>query len=176
MILEEASAEINIRDYLIPLFAPRLTRVRTLAAGGNSKVEPVFEDLRRLVLFTHLERAYRDAVWVRIDGDAEGEQIVEKLKTAYSDWSDDRFACFQQSQFEHYYPAEFESAVEAALSTTDKKQRKEAKSMLLLDVRKWLDADRCALNALFENQQLRLARICNHPVAACRPKEQIEET
>jgi hypothetical protein len=37
LILEESSAERIIRDYLIPWFVPRLTRVRTIAAGGASK-------------------------------------------------------------------------------------------------------------------------------------------
>jgi energy-coupling factor transporter ATP-binding protein EcfA2 len=72
LILEESSAERIIRDYLIPWFAPKLTRVRTLAVGGVNQVEPTFDDFHRLVRFTHLEEAYRDAAWVRVDGDGVG--------------------------------------------------------------------------------------------------------
>lgn len=38
LILEESSAERIIRDYLIPWFAPKLSRVRTLAVGGTSQL------------------------------------------------------------------------------------------------------------------------------------------
>ena len=38
LILEESSAEVIVR-YLIPWFVPRLARIRTVAAGGTSKVE-----------------------------------------------------------------------------------------------------------------------------------------
>ena len=40
LFVEESSAERIIRDYLVPWFAPRLTRVRTISSGGTSKVEP----------------------------------------------------------------------------------------------------------------------------------------
>ena len=68
LFLEEASAERIIRDYLIPWFVPKLQRVRTLSAGGATKVEPAFEDFHRLVRFTHLEKAYENLAWVRVDG------------------------------------------------------------------------------------------------------------
>lgn len=53
----------------------------------------------------------------------------------------DRFACFDQDQFEHYYPAEFSDRVEQVLSETNKPARREAKRILLDEVRAWLDAD-----------------------------------
>lgn len=139
LILEESSAERIIRDYLIPWFAPKLSRVRTLAVGGVSQVEPTFDDFRRLVLFTHLEEAYRDAAWVRVDGDRSGLAVIDRLKDRYSSWQPDRFGCFSKEQFEHYYPAEFTEEISLALAHTDIQTRREAKQKLLNVVRKWLD-------------------------------------
>ena len=141
LFLEEASAERIIRDYLIPWFVPTLSRVRTLAAGGASKVEPAFEDFYRLVRFTHLERAYTNAAWVRVDGDVAGKKLIETLKERFSTWDPDRFACFQNSQFEHYYPYEFKDRIKNTLAISDKQLLRSSKHELLDDVRSWLDAD-----------------------------------
>jgi energy-coupling factor transporter ATP-binding protein EcfA2 len=141
LILEEASAERIIRDYLVPYFAPRLARVRTLSTQGNTKVEPTFDDFYRLVRFTHLEEAYRNRAWVLVDGDSQGREIVERLRERYSTWEPDRFGCFDQAQFERYYPAEFSNRVDQVLSEMNKPARREAKRILLDDVREWLDED-----------------------------------
>jgi len=142
LILEESSAERIIRDYLIPHFAPKLTRMRTLAVGGNRNIEPTLEDFHRLVRFTHLEEAYKDRAWVRIDGDADGHKIVSNLRERYSGWSPDRFQCFEQAQFERYYPEGFSERVEQVLGESDRAARREAKCLLLSDVRAWLDEDK----------------------------------
>ena len=141
LFLEEASAERIIRDYLIPWFAPKLSRVRTLAAGGTGKVEPTFDDFHRLTRFSHLEQAYKDAAWVRVDGDPSGQGVVEQLKKKFPTWAANRFACFKQPQFERYYPNEFSDQIERTLAINDKKERREVKQQLLNDVRKWLDED-----------------------------------
>lgn len=141
LLLEESSAERIIRDYLIPWFAPKLTRVRTMATKGNAEIEPTFADFDRLVRFTHLEEAYRNAAWVLIDGDAEGENIVGKLRDGYPSWAPDRFECFDEEQFEAYYPRAFDEEVAAALAVPDKGQRRQAKKDLLTKVRNWLDED-----------------------------------
>ena len=141
LFLEEASAERIIRDYLIPWFIPKLIRVRTLSAAGTSKVEPVFEDFHRLARFTHLEKAYTNAAWVRVDGDEAGSTVVQKLKARYPTWDADRFACFSNARFEHYYPAEFMQRVAEVFSIGDRKELREAKRLLLEDVRFWLDED-----------------------------------
>lgn len=141
LILEESSAERIVRDYLIPWFAPKLSRVRTLAAGGTSRVEPTFEDLARMVLFTHLEEAYRGRAWVRLDGDAAGQQAVERLRERYSNWKPENFGCFTEPQFERYYPSEFSSRAEDVLVIPDKQARRAAKRELLEAVRVWLDED-----------------------------------
>jgi hypothetical protein len=139
LILEESSAERIIRDYLIPWFAPKLARVRTVAAGGVSQVEPTFVDFDRMVRFTHLEEAYRNAAWVRVDGDDDGIKTISKLQNRYPTAHLDQFRCFSKGQFEHYYPIEFEGRVKDALGQPDKQVRREGKSRLLNDVRGWLD-------------------------------------
>ena len=141
LILEESSAERIIRDYLIPFFTTKLARIRTLAAGGNQEVEPTFDDFYRLVRFTHLEEAYRNRAWVLVDGDTHGREIVERLRERYSTWEPDRFGCFDQAQFERYYPSEFSDRVDQVLSETNRPARREAKRVLLDDVRQWLDED-----------------------------------
>lgn len=139
LILEESSAERIIRDYLIPWFAPKLSRVRTLAANGITNVEPIFNDFDRLVRFTHLEVAYRDAAWVRVDGDEPGNIVIQKLREKYKSWNLDRFSCFTSKQFEHYYPTEFAEKIKSTLATTGKSELRAAKKKLLDEVIVWLD-------------------------------------
>ncbi|MGN6373885.1 MAG: AAA family ATPase [Solirubrobacteraceae bacterium] len=141
LILEESSAERIIRDYLVPNFAPMLTRVRTVSAGGNSEVTTTFEDFNRLVRFTHLEDAYRDRAWVIVDGDQEGQKIVQRLRERYKSWKPERFAYLKQDQFERYYPAEFADRVGEVLAIKDRRARRNEKRALLEEVLVWLDED-----------------------------------
>jgi hypothetical protein len=141
LILEESSAERIIRDYLIPWFAPKLTRVRTLAVGGVNQIEPTFDDFHRLVRFTHLEEAYRDAAWVRVDGDVNGSGIITRLQDRYPSWKKDRFGCYSKAQFEQYYPVEFAELTKEVFAEVDKQVRRELKRQLLDKVRAWLDED-----------------------------------
>lgn len=141
LILEESSAERIIRDYLIPWFAPRLTRVRTLAAGGIDRVELVLDDLLRLVVFTHLQPAYSGRTWIRVDNDKRGQSIVERLRTKFHDWPDDRIQPLEHGQFERYYPYVFHTKVDAALAVTGRDEKRQAKRELLSEVMRWLDDD-----------------------------------
>lgn len=141
LILEEASAERIIRDYLVKYFAPALTRLRTLSAGSNSQVEPTFVDFHRLVRFTHLEEAYRNRAWVLVDGDEDGRAIVESLRAKFPTWEPEQFACFDSATFEAYYPSDFRAKADATLAVANKRDRREAKRLLLDEVRAWLDAD-----------------------------------
>jgi hypothetical protein len=141
LILEESSAERIIRDYLIPWFAPKLSRIRTISANSISQVEANFEDLNRLVRFTHLEDAYKDAVWVRVDGDDIGKETCKKLQERYAAWKPDRFDCFEQEQFEKFYPEEFQVEADMALVIQDRRAKRLAKNDLLSKVRSWLDED-----------------------------------
>jgi predicted ATPase len=140
LILEESSAERIIRDYLVPWFAPKLSRVRTLSTGGNGGVEPTFDDFNRLIRFTHLEEAYRNSAWVLIDGDDTGQEIIDRLRVRYPSWEADRFTCLSRDQFEKYYPLVFDDRASAALELQGQAQR-QAKKALLEEVREWLDAD-----------------------------------
>jgi hypothetical protein len=139
LVLEESSAEIIIR-YLIPWFIPGLARVRTVAAGGTSKVEPTFEDFRRLFLFAHLEPQYRGRAWVIVDGDSEGKKVITGLQAKYKDWPPDHFTTWSQPDFEHYYPAQFADQSKAALTKQHDEKRK-AKKQLLDEVKAWCDAN-----------------------------------
>lgn len=149
LILEESSAERIIRDYLIPWFAPRLSRVRTLSTSGVDKVEPVFEDFNRLVRFTHLEEAYRNSTWVVVDGDDPGKAVIERLQSSYSGWDKNRFRTLNQPRFEDYYPSNFKEAVEAAFAKTERKERMAAKKELLNSVLSWTKEDMARAKAAF---------------------------
>lgn len=140
LILEESSAEVIIRDYLIPWFAPRLSRVRTLAAGGTDKVEPTFEDFRRLFLFTHLQPGYNERAWVVIDGDDGGKRVVKALRAKYNGWPAEHFKTLVQTDFERYYPKRFKAEVDALLALHhDKKPT--PKRDLLNKVKEWCKAE-----------------------------------
>ena len=141
LILEESSAERVIRDYLIPWFAPKLSRLRTLSARGVNRVEPVFDDYLRLVCFAHLEEVYRNKTWVRVDGDEPGNRVVKKLREKFSNWESSRFESFQHENFEKYYPKEFEKDIEEVLALIDKGAKRRAKKELLDRVLTWLDED-----------------------------------
>jgi len=139
LILEESSAEIIIR-YLIPWFVPGLARVRTVAAGGTSKVEPTFEDFRRLFLFAHLEPQYQGRAWVIVDGDSDGKKVVTSLQAKYKDWPPDHFTTWSEPDFEHYYPARFAEQARSAL-TKNHDEKRRAKKHLLDEVKAWCDAN-----------------------------------
>jgi hypothetical protein len=141
LILEEASAERIIRDYLIPWFVPKLARVKTVSAGGITKVKPAFEDLRRLMLFTHLQPAYAGRAWVLVDGDESGEDAITKLREKFNKVPQEHFSTLDQPQFEMYYPSNFFDDAKAALGIQDKEKKRNAKKVLLDNVIDWLDED-----------------------------------
>ncbi|MEU3923062.1 ATP-binding protein [Streptomyces sp. NPDC029004] len=141
LILEESSAERIILDYLIPWFAPRLTRIRTVSAGGTGGVEPTFREFGKLVLFVHREEVFKHRAWVVVDGDPSGQDAVEKLKNKYTAWPADRFRCFSKARFEDYYPPLFQQQVEEAFSRP-KREQQEAKSALRQKVQDWCDENR----------------------------------
>jgi AAA domain, putative AbiEii toxin, Type IV TA system len=135
LILEESSAEFIIR-YLIPWFAPRLACIRTVAAGGTGRVEPTFEDYRRLFLFAHLEPQYRNRAWVIVDGDASGVKAVAALRNRYRDWPADHFRMWTQPDFELYFPSQFAERVTLVLALPHD-QKWEAKKALHKEVSDW---------------------------------------
>ncbi|GAA4590148.1 hypothetical protein GCM10023194_46290 [Planotetraspora phitsanulokensis] len=147
LILEESSAEVIIKDFLIPWFTPKLSRIRTIAAGGTSKVEATFEDFRRLFLFTHLETQYRGRAWVVVDGDESGKSIITKLQKKYGNaWPTDHFRAFSEADFERYYPERFASKIDEALAKSHN-DKPAAKKSLLEEVKRWCDEDPAAKTA-----------------------------
>lgn len=167
LILEESSAERIIRDFLIPMFVPRLILLQTVAAGGVSKVGPIFEDFRRLALYSHLQAPYRDRTWVLVDGDEVGKKTVRDLCEAHKSWPSDRFATLSSPQFERYYPEVFWPEVDRVLSISGKEKRAE-KAVLLKSVLKWLQDDSERARAALETsaaeviKQLRKIDVCLH--------------
>ncbi|NAS27009.1 AAA family ATPase [Herbidospora sp. NEAU-GS84] len=139
LILEESTAEAIIKDYLIPWFTPKLSRIRTLSAGGTSKVRPTFEDFRRLFLFTHLEEQYRYRAWVLVDGDDTGRAAIEELQQMYGRmWPKDHFRTLTAADFESYYPANFADEV-TQMRSLGHSAKPSAKKTLVNRVKQWCD-------------------------------------
>jgi len=130
IILEESSAEIIIRDYLVPWFAPRLSRVRTISAGGTGKMEAVFDDFYRLFLFTHLQPQYKGRTWVIADSDESGVEVIQRLAAKYASWSPEYFRTWTETDFERYYPSRFAADIDAALSKNGQAKRSAKDSLL----------------------------------------------
>ena len=150
IILEEASAQSIIKEFLIPMFAPPLSRLCLVSANGVDRVRPVFDDFHRLILFTHLQTAYKKSVWVLVDGDDKGEKLVNDLREKFKNWDWSRFSTFNEPQFERYYPAEFFEKVEVVLAIEDSKARRAAKKELLVEVITWLREDHVRAKAALE--------------------------
>jgi len=139
IIFEEPSAEHIVRAHLIRWFAPRLLTVRTVAANGTGDVPRAFENLYKLMLFTHLEPRYRGRVRVLVDGDPSGMDTVRKLRDKFPGVPIGTFDHFAMSDFELYYPPEFADRATNALSLSDRSQKREVKKQLLADVLAWIE-------------------------------------
>ena len=145
LFLEESSAEVIIRDFLIPWFVPELQhKLRTFSANSISGVIPKFEDFNKLFVFLHLEPSYKNQVWVYIDGGDQEARIIEEFKEKYgrSGWQPEQFGQFSEHDFESYYPSRFEGEVNTILamptgSRPEKKAKREKKRNLIEDVKKW---------------------------------------
>jgi hypothetical protein len=145
IVLEESSAEQIIRTYFVSWYAPGLVNSRTVSARGVTKVGRLFEELKRIVLFAHLQQPYRDLAWVLVDGDAAGTEVINKLVKDYKDWPPSRFKCFSKPQFEDYYPPRFHPMVQEIRDTRDKDAQREKKEALLKEVFAWIERDpQCA--------------------------------
>jgi AAA15 family ATPase/GTPase len=141
LLLEESSAERIIRDYLIPWFAPKLTKIKTVSANGTGNLEPAFSDLHRLMLFIHLQPAYENRAWVIADGDESGKSAIKELQSKFTSINPNNFSNFPQAQFEYYYPEEFNTQVSEALNIKNKDEKRKAKKELLQKVITWLEED-----------------------------------
>lgn len=141
LILEESSAERIIRDFLIPWFFPRLSCLRTISASGIAGVEPVFNDLHRVLKFAHLTPIYQSRTWVLVDGDEPGIKTIDGLRKKFSTWDPCRFKTLSESNFESFYPDIFQDQARQALSFTNKDSKRKAKQDLLIAVIDWLNSD-----------------------------------
>lgn len=153
LILEESSAEKIIREFLIPWFTPKLRKtLRTFDTKGKDGLERKFNDFTNLFVFLHLQSSYKNKAWVVIDGGEEEQKIIDKLKRTYapSGWKEDQFLQFTEHDFEKYYPEQFQEQVEAVLSITDKKEKRNAKKSLLEEVEDWIKTNKMAAKKAFE--------------------------
>ncbi|OUL33427.1 hypothetical protein BV372_16375 [Nostoc sp. T09] len=138
LIFEESSAEIIIRDFLIPDFVPGLkVRLRTCSSEGVERVGARFDALHSLCLFFHLHNNFDDKIWVLVDEGEDENKIINKLKDKYKSWNQERFRQFTQHNFEKYYPEIFQEEVDTILNIQNKNEKREAKKALLNKVKKW---------------------------------------
>lgn len=143
LILEESSAERIIRDFLIPEFVSNLKyKLKTIASQGISDVKPRFNDFQRLFVFIHTAPAYKDRAWVLVDGDTEGQHVINELKDKFKSWGNDHFKYLSKSDFEEFYPDRFKEDVSKALVIPDKAKKRKAKEDLLNQVLVWINSNK----------------------------------
>ena len=150
LIFEESSAERIVREYLIPWFAPRLRRVKTVSSRGTGDLSKTFEALNKLVLFSHLEARYRGRVRVLADGEESGLKAVEQLRALYPSWGPEAFQNLDETDFELYFPENFRDEAAAVLSRPDRRAKREGKTQLLMDLIDWIDEDEQRARSAFE--------------------------
>lgn len=141
LFLEESSAEVIIRDFLIPKFAKKLvTQLRTYSARSLSEVAPKFKDFNNLFVFIHREQKYKNRAWVVVDGGQDEAVIIEKMREVYvpSGWNKNNFSQFSEHDFERYYPPRFQQRIEEILKMKNGLEKQTAKKLLLEDVKTWI--------------------------------------
>jgi hypothetical protein len=142
LVLEESSAERVIRDFMVPYMFPNLQgKLRTIAAGGISKVEASFHDFHRLFVYLHTAPQYRDRAWVAVDAGADGEQVVSDLRQKFKDWTPNHFQTWTATQFEDYYPPQFKAQADTVLAIKNKLDRQKQKGTLAEAVAAWCVAN-----------------------------------
>ncbi|MBN3889079.1 MAG: AAA family ATPase [Nostoc sp. JL31] len=138
LILEESSAEVIIREFIIPNFVPGLKeRLKTCSTDGVEKVPDRFFALHSLCLFFHLQKTFNQKIWVLVDAGEEETRIIDNLKNKYKSWNKDSFCQFKQHDFEKYYPEEFQAEVDKVLKIPNKKEKRNAKKILLDNIKEW---------------------------------------
>ena len=141
LLVEEASAEAVIRDYLIPTFVPELReKLRTVAAQGFDDAEIRFTNFARLFTYLHLEPMYRDKAWVVIDAGTKESEAIARLQSKFSGpdkWPEDAFRQWTKQDFEEFYPDRFAVEVKCVLGIQDKREKRKAKDTLRAHVTEW---------------------------------------
>jgi predicted ATPase len=138
IIFEESSAERLIREWLIPWFAPSLSKLHTVGARGASRVTALAQSLGEMLVFAHLEPAYKHRAWVLVDGDEVGKEVVGNLRRMFPGWPAENFSHFAEENFESYYPARFGDQVALIKTINDKTAKRAKKGSLLYDVLEWI--------------------------------------
>jgi len=152
LFLEESSAEIIIREFLIPWFANKLKNsLRTFSARSLSEVGPKFKDFNNLFVFIHLETVYKNKAWVLVDSGEAESTILAEMKEKYvpSGWSEDHFLQLDEHDFERYYPHRFQNEVTEILAIANKKQKMVRKKDLIERVKEWAQANPVEAKAEF---------------------------
>jgi predicted ATPase len=137
LIVEESSATSLFR-WLIQWFVPRLANTRLVAAGGVTRVQPLFQDFKEMFLYAHLESYYQGRAWVLVDGDESGREAIDKLTRNFPSWDGSHFHAWNNGNIEEYYPSRFRAEVEFALGQKDKKVKREEKCKLTISVQDWI--------------------------------------
>ncbi|MFH1382782.1 MAG: AAA family ATPase [Chloroflexota bacterium] len=153
LILEEASAEKIIREYLIRWFVPSLQgKLRTFSARSVDEVEPKFADFSTLFSYLNMQPAYKNRAWVIVDGGPKEKDIIERLRKTYQDsgWHERLFQQFNKHDFEKYYPNNFKGKVEEVLAINDRDKRRSEKGALLGEVEAWIRDNPEEAQAAFE--------------------------
>ena len=141
LFLEESSAEVIIREVLIPMFVPELSHMlRTYSAHSVSEVEPRFRDFNNLFVFIHLEKRYKNKAWVVVDGGDTEKKIIEEMRKKYglSGWNEENFLQFNEDDFEKYYPNKFQKEVAEVFAIEDRQMKRKRKKDLLDSVKLWV--------------------------------------
>lgn len=141
LLLEESSAEYIIRDCILPWFFPHLSnKLRTLASGGITEVEPKFNDFNRLFLYLHQEPIYKNKAWVFVDGDDIGRETIRKLEEKYSKsgWDTANFKTFKKENFEEYYPDIFKHDKEEIFNEKNRDKKRDLKKQLIEKIKSWI--------------------------------------
>lgn len=145
LLVEEASAEAVIRDYLIPIFVPKLReKLRTVAAQGFDDAETRFTNFARLFTYLHLEPMYRDKAWVVIDAGTKESEAISRLRSKFSGpdkWPESAFGQWTKHDFEEFYPGRFAEEVKRVLSIQNKRDKQLAKKLLRAQVTEWALAE-----------------------------------
>jgi len=143
LILEESTAELVIRDFLIPNFVPHLyNRLRTIAAAGTDDLESRVIDFIRLFVFIHTSPAYYKKAWVIADGDETGKNCINNLQEKFKTWPKNHFITLKNDAFENYYPERFNSEVESVLAMPHGQKKQLKKKELVLKVMEWAFSNR----------------------------------
>jgi predicted ATPase len=138
LFLEESSAEQIITEVLVPLLVPELKgRLRTVSAGGVSNLAPTVSEFHRLIVFIHLQPAYQGRLWIRADGNDEGNRVTKALRDRFGYLTDSNCTIFSQAEFERYYPAAFQQRVTETFAEPNRNERRRKKAALLKDVVMW---------------------------------------